>query len=127
MPGSGIKLVTGTNTRAGVDSTLATAIGSPSDPNPSFAISVRADPNNGSSLAINVGRRSAFEPFYADDSRTYYSCRREELVINDNGNSGLILYVDDSGPMDPLAQYATVVMAQPIRIEGVKAPNDPTP
>ena len=78
------------------------------DPVTSFAISIRADPGNASGKAINVGRTSAIEPFYADDSRTYYSCKMEDLILNDNGNSGLILYVDISGPMEPDAQYATI-------------------
>jgi hypothetical protein len=124
MPGSGQKIVlTGT----GKDTVLSTLMGGPGDPNPSFAISIRSDPGNSTSSAnFTMGRRTAYEPFYANDSRVYYSCRIEELVINDLGGTAT-LYVDMSGPMDPLAQYVTAVMAKPIIIEWKKAPNDPTP
>ncbi len=95
------------------------------DPQPSFAIGIRADPGNTAGKAIKVGRGAAIEPFYADDSRSYNSCKMEDLILNDQGNVGLILYVDNSGPMDPRAQYATVV--QGVGWYGRKGPNDPTP
>jgi len=125
LPGSTQKLTTA---GTGKDVDLATLRQGNRDPRPSFAITLRADPNNSSSAAIYAGRQNACEPLYADDSRTYYSCRNEELIINDQGTANLILYVDDSGPMDPAAQYATVVLAPGYDISaGVKAPNDPTP
>jgi hypothetical protein len=124
MTGTSQKITT---TGTGRDVSLAFILGGTPDPVPCFAISIRADPNNSAGKAIYAGRLSAVEPFYADDSRTYYSAREEEIIINDGGTSNLVLYVDYSGPMDPLAQYATVVTAAPIRVIGVKSPNDPTP
>jgi hypothetical protein len=122
MPGSGQKFTT---TGTGGDVTVAALI-PVFDPTPSFAISVRADPNNSSSTPVYLGRQAAYEPFYPNDSRTFYSCRPEELVFNDQKVSGAILYFDFSGPMDPLAQYATVVTASGTN-QYRKAPNDPTP
>lgn len=119
MPGSGLAFTTNGD---GKDHTVA-ALVQKYDPNPNFALSVRAASGNAS--AFQLGRGSAFEPFYGDDSRTYYSCRNEELIFNDQGTVGLIVYFDFSGPMDPLAQYATVVPAG--GFVGPKAPNDPTP
>lgn len=119
MPGSGQPFTT---LGDGKDHTVAQLVAI-FDPTPSFAITVRADPNNASQFKL--GRLSAFEPFYKNDSRTFYSCRPEELVLNDLGTVGLIIYFDFSGPMDPKAQYATVVPGA--AWAGRKAPNDPTP
>ena len=123
MPGSTQAFST---TGTGIDVSVSAILGGVPDPTPSFAISIRADPGNSSSKFFKCGRLAAVEPFYADDSRTYYSARPEEIVINDQGTSGLLFYVDFSGPMDPLAQYATVVTANRVNPYG-KAPNDPTP
>ena len=104
MPGQGQPFTTlGT----GKDTVFNFVLVSQAPATPSYALSVRADKNNAS--AFKLGRGSAFEPFYANDSRTYYSCKTSDLVFNDNGTAGLILYVDDSGPMAPGAQYVVVV------------------
>jgi len=120
MPGKTSKF---TSTGTGTDARLSDVLLGTPDPRPQFAISVRAYSGNAGSIMI--GRQAAIEPFAANDSRTYYSCRMEELVVNDGGTSGLILYIDESGPMDPQAQYSTVVQANPWSF--LKAPNDPTP
>jgi len=57
---------------------------------------------------------------------TFYPCRIEELVVNDRG-AALTFSVDQSGPMNPMAQDAAVVTAAPITVQGVRAPNDRTP
>jgi len=103
MSGGGLKFTTA---GTGKDTSLA-ALLQTFDPVPSFAITIRADPGNSSGTAVYCGRKSAYEPFYADDSRTYYSCIPEELIFNDGGNSGLTVYFDFSGPTDPRCQSVT--------------------
>jgi hypothetical protein len=123
LPGSGLKFTT---TGSSKDTNLALYTNRMEDPVPSFAISVRADPANSTSTGVfNLGRGAAYEPFYADDSRTFYSCQMQELILNDLGSTTAIFYVDISGPMDPRAQYVTTVPA--LQWSGRKGPNDPTP
>jgi len=102
MSGSSIAFTT---TGRGVDVSLG-ALLQIYDPIPNFAITVRADKNNTSQF--NIGRRAAVMPLYGNDSQTFYSSTPEELIFNDLGTSGLLMYVDLSGPMDRRAENVTV-------------------
>jgi hypothetical protein len=65
----------------------------------SWTIRVRSDPNNGAN--VNVGRRNAVEPLLPGDSVDFDFASLVNIFLNDLGTSGLLIYVDDSGPLDP--------------------------
>jgi len=119
MPGSTRKITTDGKGR---DQTLSILFGL-ADPNPNFVITIYAD--SGNANPFYIGRGQPVIPLLAKDSVAFYSCRAEEVIVNDGGNAATF-YADQSGPMDPKAQYATVVNAAAVGTRG-KAPNDPTP
>jgi hypothetical protein len=90
---------------------LATLLGY-RDPTPSYAITVRADPNNASSLYASAGQSVPVMPFYANDSATFMGARPEEILFNDQGNNGLIFYFTFSGAIPKEAFHVTAHIAQ---------------
>ncbi|MCI4357389.1 MAG: hypothetical protein L3K18_09710 [Thermoplasmata archaeon] len=65
----------------------------------SWSVRVRSDPANGAN--IKVGRGTAVEVVLPGDSVSFDFARLVNLYLNDLGTAGLLIYVDDSGPLDP--------------------------
>ncbi|MCI4320571.1 MAG: hypothetical protein L3K23_10675 [Thermoplasmata archaeon] len=65
----------------------------------SWTIRLRSDPNNGSN--VKVGRANAVEVVPPGDSVDFDFAALTNIYVDDLGVSGLIIYVDDSGPLDP--------------------------
>ena len=64
----------------------------------SWTIRIRSDPNNGSNVLVGRGR--AVEPLLPGDSVAFDFARFTNLCLDDQGVSGLLVYVDDAGPLD---------------------------
>jgi hypothetical protein len=81
--------------------TLQTILGLSGSPvvGRSWTVRFRSDPGNGSNILVGRGR--AVEPLLPGDSVAFDFARYTNLCVDDQGVSGLILYVDDAGTLDP--------------------------
>lgn len=87
---------TGTNTPA----RLKTILGIMNGGRRSRSVSLVADPSNSANLLVGRNGCAVMKLIPGGDITLEFAVAAE-VAFNDQGTSNLVLYVDDSGPLDP--------------------------